>query len=275
MKTFVVTGANKGIGYGIVRNLLKIVKESTIFLTSRDEGRGKESYDNVLSEVGTLKDGSVNLKYHQLDITEEESCKKFVDYLKNEDIKIDVLINNAGFAFNNDATEPPLIQAKETIGINYYGTKRISNYLIPLISDGGRIVNICSMCGKMPGYFSQDKIDLFKSETFTEKDIDDFVENYISSCDPDERTFNGYPCSAYRVSKVAEIALTVLHNRQLQDRNIRVIACCPGYVSTDMTNHKGPLTVDEGTKTPLYCALDEDVKGGDFIQHCNVSTWLS
>uniref|UniRef100_A0A0N5BA18 Carbonyl reductase n=1 Tax=Strongyloides papillosus TaxID=174720 RepID=A0A0N5BA18_STREA len=275
MKVFVVTGANKGIGYGIVRNLLKLVKESTIFLTARSEERGLKAMDDVLKEVGTMKDSSVDLKFHQLDITSEESCKNFRDYLDKDKYKIDVLINNAGFAFDIDATESPLVQAKSTIGINYYGTKMISKYLIPLIKDEGRIVNICSMCGKMGGYYSQDKIDLFKTNTYTEKDIDDFVEKYIDACEPDNRTVEGYPCSSYRVSKAAEIALTMLYHRQLSDRKIRAIACCPGYVATDMTNYKGPLTIDEGTVTPLYCALNEEAPSGEFIQNCQVSTWLT
>ncbi|CEF68530.1 Short-chain dehydrogenase/reductase SDR family and Glucose/ribitol dehydrogenase family and NAD(P)-binding domain-containing protein [Strongyloides ratti] len=275
MKVFIVTGANKGIGYGIVRNLLKLVKESTIFLTARNGELGLKAVDEVLKEVGTMKDSSVDLKFHQLDITDEESCKKFKNYLENEKYKIDVLINNAGFAFNIDATESPLIQAKSTIGINYYGTKMVSKYLIPLIKDEGRIVNICSMCGKMAGYYSEEKIELFKKNTYTEEDIDSFVEKYIASCEPDVRTTNGYPCSSYRVSKAAEIALTMLYHRQLMDRKIRAIACCPGYVATDMTNYKGPLTIDEGTVTPLYCALNDDAPSGEFIEHCKVSKWLS
>uniref|UniRef100_A0AAF5I0H1 Uncharacterized protein n=2 Tax=Strongyloides stercoralis TaxID=6248 RepID=A0AAF5I0H1_STRER len=274
MKVFIITGANKGIGYGIVRNLLKLVKDSTIFLTARNEERGLEAMDGVLKEVGTMKDPSVHLKFHQLDITDEGSCLKFKNYLESEKYKIDVLINNAGFAFNIDATESALVQAKSTIGINYYGTKMVSKYLIPLIKDGGRIVNICSMCGQMGGYYSKDKIDLFKSNTYTEKDIDDFVERYIDSCEPDVRATKGYPCSSYRVSKAAEIALTLLYARQLKDRNIRAIACCPGYVATDMTNYKGPLTIDEGTVTPLFCALNDDAPSGEFIQHCKVSKWL-
>jgi short-subunit dehydrogenase len=51
---------------------------------------------------------------------------------------LDVLINNAGFAFPGASTEHPAVQADKTIGVNYYGTKRISDLLIPLIRPGGR-----------------------------------------------------------------------------------------------------------------------------------------
>uniref|UniRef100_A0AC34RM48 Uncharacterized protein n=1 Tax=Panagrolaimus sp. JU765 TaxID=591449 RepID=A0AC34RM48_9BILA len=76
---------------------------------------------------------------------------------------LDVLINNAGFAFHNDATEPADVQAEVTIGINYYGTKLVSSYLIPLIRPGGRVVNVCSQAGVMKGVYDQRHIDKLKN----------------------------------------------------------------------------------------------------------------
>ena len=76
--------------------------------------------------------------FHQLDITDENSCQKLAQHLKETHDSLDVLINNAGFAFKQNATEHPSIQADITIGINYYGTKNICNALIPLIRKGGR-----------------------------------------------------------------------------------------------------------------------------------------
>ena len=65
---------------------------------------------------------------------------------------IDVLVNNAGFAFKNAATEPIHVQAKETIAINYFGTKQCCEALFPLLKDGARVVNISSSCGFLGTY---------------------------------------------------------------------------------------------------------------------------
>uniref|UniRef100_A0AC35U4Z6 Carbonyl reductase (NADPH) n=1 Tax=Rhabditophanes sp. KR3021 TaxID=114890 RepID=A0AC35U4Z6_9BILA len=274
MRVFIVTGANKGIGYAIVRNLLKRVESSKIYLTARDESRGNKAVESILAEFGGKLDKNNEVLFHQLDITEESSVSKFAKYLDDKKEKIDVLINNAGFAFDNDAKETPIQQADYTIGINYYGTKRVSNALIPFIKEGGRIVNVCSMMGKMGSVYSSEKIALFNNSCYTIETIDKFVEDYKKYCEPDARKENGYAASAYRTSKVAEIALTVLQSRQLSEKNIKAIACCPGYVDTDMTNHKGPLTVDEGAETPLFCALDEDAPNGKFVERKSISQWL-
>ena len=85
-----------------------------------------------------MKGQPPNVVFHQLDITNEQSCKQFAEHLKQKHGGLDVLVNNAGFAFPNASTEPAGVQAEVTIGVNYYGTKLVSNYLIPLIRPGGR-----------------------------------------------------------------------------------------------------------------------------------------
>uniref|UniRef100_A0AC35TJR3 RNase_PH domain-containing protein n=1 Tax=Rhabditophanes sp. KR3021 TaxID=114890 RepID=A0AC35TJR3_9BILA len=273
-RVFVVTGANKGVGYGIVRNLLKKVESTKIYLTARDEGRGNEAVKCMLTEFGGRLDKSNEVKFHQLDITKDGSVNNFAKYLKDGGEKIDVLINNAGFAFDNDAKESALEQAQYTIDVNYYGTKRVSNALIPLIKEGGRLVNVTSMMGKMISGFSKENVALFNNDTYTVETIDKFVEDYKKYCEPDTRKQHGYNNSAYRTSKVAEMALTMLQHRQLKDRNILVNGCCPGYVNTDMTNHKGPLTIDQGAETPIFCAISEQAPNGKFLEKCAISKWI-
>ncbi|KPJ14620.1 Carbonyl reductase [NADPH] 1 [Papilio machaon] len=69
--------------------------------------------------------------------------------------------------------------------------------------------------------------------------------------------------SSYVVSKVGLTALTKIQQRQLNDRDIKVNAVHPGYVDTDMTSHKGSLSIDEGAVAPLFLALDapDSVRG--------------
>lgn len=78
---------------------------------------------------------------------------------------------------------------------------------------------------------------------------------------------DGWGNSAYVTSKVGVSALTKIQHRLFQaeqpNRNISVNCVHPGYVDTDMTSHKGPLTIEEGASAPLYLALDapQDLKG--------------
>lgn len=88
---FQVTGGNKGIGYAIVKGLCEKYK-GKVYLTSRDEGRGKAA-------VASLKALGLNPSFYQLDIDDQSSVDKFRDYIKENYSSIDVLINNAAIAF--------------------------------------------------------------------------------------------------------------------------------------------------------------------------------
>lgn len=84
----VVTGANRGIGYAVAKNLGKVFK-GTVYLTARNENAAKES-------VEKLKADGIDCKFHQLDINDLSSVKRLEEYLKNKYGGLDVLINNAG-----------------------------------------------------------------------------------------------------------------------------------------------------------------------------------
>ena len=84
----VVTGANKGIGLAIVRSLCKQFM-GDVYLTARDEGRGREA-------VALLKDEGLDAIFHQLDITSQESIDALKKFVVEKYGGIDVLINNAG-----------------------------------------------------------------------------------------------------------------------------------------------------------------------------------
>ena len=99
-KVVVVTGSNKGIGYGIIETLLEKKSKLRIILSSRNEVLGKKSFEELLSKYPESKD---TFYYHQLDITKEESIKNFADWAKEKFGKIDYLINNAGVATHGDA----------------------------------------------------------------------------------------------------------------------------------------------------------------------------
>ena len=108
-----VTGANKGIGFAIVRNLaLQYPKSASnngpflIYLTARDQTRGEAALkdicrDSQLKKAKALAEdgGLTTVKYHNLDISEKKSIDDFATFLKMEHpLGIDFVINNAGIA---------------------------------------------------------------------------------------------------------------------------------------------------------------------------------
>ncbi|KAK4691921.1 hypothetical protein P7C71_g5185, partial [Lecanoromycetidae sp. Uapishka_2] len=114
-----VTGANKGIGLAIVRNLALQYPSSAfnngpllIYLTARDKSRGEEAVkilqnDDQLKKAKALSQdgGLATIKYHGLDISKEQSILDFASFLKKEHPDgIDIVVNNAGIAMEGFGT---------------------------------------------------------------------------------------------------------------------------------------------------------------------------
>ena len=107
-----VTGANKGIGFAIVRQLALQYPSSAfnsgpllIYLTSRDPGRGKAALEAILSDAQLKKakvlrsdGGMTDVKLALLDVASKKSIADFTDTLKHEHGQIDFFISNAGIA---------------------------------------------------------------------------------------------------------------------------------------------------------------------------------
>ena len=112
MPVAVVTGSNKGIGFGIVRALCKQFS-GDVYLTARDEARGQAA-------VAELNKEGLQPKFHILDIGNEETVTKFRDFIKEKHGGIDVLVNNAGIAFKQAATEPFGVQVLNSRYLEVY-----------------------------------------------------------------------------------------------------------------------------------------------------------
>ncbi len=138
----VVTGSNKGIGFATVRALCKQLDNGVVYLTSRNEERGKEAVDKLNQE-------GLKPQFHQLDIDDRSSVERLRDYLKKTYGGLDILINNAGIAFKASSTESFGNQATISMATNYTATVDVCKILIPLIRPGGRVVSVASFTGNM------------------------------------------------------------------------------------------------------------------------------
>ncbi|KRY59115.1 V-type proton ATPase 21 kDa proteolipid subunit [Trichinella britovi] len=263
-KVALVTGANKGIGYAIAKGLCKLFT-GTVYLTARNEELGKDAVVRIIAEVP--KRVCKELRFYQLDISDKDSVIRAKEYLMKEHGRIDILINNAGIAFKCNSTVPFGEQAFETMKVNYWGTKQVCEQFFPLLSPHARVVIVASQLGLLKKISNEDLKKRLESADLKMENLNSIVNHFVESAKNNVHTDFGYPNSAYAMSKIAVIAMTKILQREMDKdsrEDIVVNACCPGYVATDMSSHKGTLTPDEGAETPLYLALavENSISGG-------------
>ncbi|KAL1329532.1 hypothetical protein HN51_046655 [Arachis hypogaea] len=268
----VVTGANKGIGLEIVRQLAS--NGVKVVLTSRDEKRG-------LHALETLKDLSDFVLFHQLDVADPASVASLADFIKSKFGKLDILVNNAGVSgvvikdtdllpslimkgeeLSEDEIEKTRSQtyelAQDCFQINYYGAKRTSESLLSLLqlSDSPKIVNVSSFLGKLKCVLNEWAKGVFNdADNLTEEKIDMVLNEFLKDFKEGRLESKGWPkaASAYILSKAALNAYTRILAKKFPTFCINSV--CPGYVKTDMTANTGFITVEEGAASPVRLAL--------------------
>ena len=141
MKTILITGSNKGIGFETARQLGKLGHR--VILSARNENR-------MIQSVETLKSEKIDVIGLLMDISDDESIKRAADEFAKWKLKLDVLINNAAVLFENDRR---LLQESDillqTITINSIGSLKVSKAFLPFMNDPSRIVNVSSGGGSM------------------------------------------------------------------------------------------------------------------------------
>ncbi|KAJ4977742.1 hypothetical protein NE237_008522 [Protea cynaroides] len=282
----VVTGANKGIGFEICRQLLA-TNGIIVVLTARDENKGLEAVEKLKNS------GLSDVVFHQLDVMDPASISSMADFIKTQFGKLDILVNNAGVVavkIDDDDYKtlmsvegPPEVRlakckelitqspelAKECLQANYYGAKRVTTSLLPLLqlSDSPRIVNVSSSAGKLQNVpFASAKEVLSNEDGLTEEKVDKALEEFLN----DFKESKGWP--AYNMSKAAMNAYTRILAKKFPE--FRINCVCPGFVKTEINFNIGHFTVEEGAAGPVKLALlsDEGPSGLFFFQK-EVSTF--
>ncbi|KYN21665.1 Carbonyl reductase [NADPH] 1, partial [Trachymyrmex cornetzi] len=254
-----VTGGNKGIGFAIVKALCQQYN-GNVYLTARDTTRG-------LNAVSELKKQGLNPKFHQLDINDDNSVNTFRDYLQNTYGGLDVLVNNAAIAFKVNATESFGVQAEETIRVNYFSLRRVCTALYPLLRPHARVVHVSSSAGRLSNITGDALKQKIADPNLTEVELDKIMHEFVNAAKAGTHLQAGWSNSTYVASKIGVSALAGIHQSIFNTdprEDIAVNAVHPGYVDTDMSNHKGTLTPDQGAVAPVYCALlpeNTEIKG--------------
>jgi NAD(P)-dependent dehydrogenase (short-subunit alcohol dehydrogenase family) len=145
-KIVVVTGANRGIGFEISRQLAK--RGTQVIMTSRNFQSGQSALEKVKTENPTAT-------FHPLDVTDEKSRTVLAEFLTKQFGRLDVLINNAGILLDGDqdVMSVDIEVVRATLETNTVAPMRLSQRLAPLLrqSKAGRIINISSGMGELSG----------------------------------------------------------------------------------------------------------------------------
>ncbi|KAH0514882.1 Carbonyl reductase [NADPH] 1 [Microtus ochrogaster] len=202
-----VTGANKGIGFAITRDLCQKFSGDVV-LTARNLVRGQAAVQQLQAE-------GLNPRFHQLDIDDLHSIHAIRDFLLNEYGGLDVLVNNAGIGTWPKNKPPPTesdffkdtqpgidpthvhTQAEAAMKTNFFGTRNVCMELLPLIKPQGRVVNVSSMISltalKNCSLELQQK---FRSDTITEEELVGLMNKFVEDTKRGVHEKEGWPKSA-------------------------------------------------------------------------------
>lgn len=224
MTVVLVTGANRGIGFGIVRRLANEYASSalgqsggplTIYLGARTLSKGEEARSQLVSELPAR---AANIVPCTLDVASNESIAACAQQIG----PVDVLINNAGISLEGFDAD----MVAQTLAVNYYAVKNVIKSVS--LRDGGRIVNVASLAGTLHG-LSPEIADRFLNAQ-TEHDVDTLMQEFQDAVKDAKCTERGWKQWAYGVSKTGLIAYTKVLAKTLKHQGSSTIvnACCPG-----------------------------------------------
>ncbi|CAN5493649.1 SDR family oxidoreductase [soil metagenome] len=215
-KTVLITGSNRGIGFEIARQCAK--KNFRIFISGRNESTLQQAQKK-------LRDENLNADTLLMDVSSAASIEKAAATFSGLNLKLDVLINNAGIGLkeDNSITYGKEQILTETLNTNSYGPLRVTKAFLPLLNTPGRVIMISSGGGSMT-----------------------------------DEPGGWWP--AYCVSKTLLNAITRNLASELEVKQIAVNAVCPGWVRTDMGGSGANRSVEKGAETPVWLASEAPQK---------------
>jgi len=230
-----VTGANKGIGLEVARQLGE--QGWKVLVGARDAEKGKAA-------VAELKAQELNASFVQIDLTDALSIEHAANKIREEHSKLSLLINNAGMpgAFSSSFSTTREQDLRNAFEVNFFGTFRLNQQLLPLIRENqGTIVNV-----------STDMASLH------------FMQN----------TPFALNCFDYNASKTASSAMTLAMSIELRDSEAQVFAVTPGFTKTDMNgNAEGGQSKEDGAKVIVRYATDGLRHNGELLDVNGVYAW--
>ena len=141
-KKVLITGWNKGIGYGILKNLAKRPEKHTFIMAVRNVELGKKALEELSKEIPDIKSRTDIV---ELDITKTDSIDKAIKHIESKNLNFDCLFNNAGTDSKSDKFNIDVVNA--TLKTNFYGTIEVTEKFLPLIKNNGKVIITGSILG--------------------------------------------------------------------------------------------------------------------------------
>ncbi|KAK4566348.1 hypothetical protein RGQ29_002555 [Quercus rubra] len=258
----IVTGANKGIGFAMVKRLAHL--GLTVILTARDIEKGHKAIEELRNQ------GLDDVHFFRLDVSEPASINTFVSWFARIFGALDILVNNAAVSFN-EINENSVEHAETVIKTNFYGAKLLTEALLPMFRlshSKSRILNISSRLGSLNKLKNPNIKNILQSENLSEKHIEAMVSLFLQNVKNGTWERQGWPelWTDYAVSKLALNAYTRVLAKRYMGRGISLNCFCPGFTQTSMTRGKGTRTADDAADIGARLALlpPEELPSGRF-----------
>lgn len=230
-----ITGANRGIGFEVARQLAQ--KGIEVLLGARDPVKGEAAAERLTAE-------NLPVTFIHLDVTDQTTIDLAVTEVANAYGRLDILINNSGvYVKEPRPSELTLDILRHNFDVNFFGAFAVTKAFLHLLrqSSAGRIVNVSSGLGCFAFH---------------------------------ESSKQAYYHCAYSASKASLNMLTLQLARELKGTKIKVNACTPGLTATELTNYHGH-SVEIGAKSSVFLATlpDDGPTGKFFNEHCQEDQW--
>ncbi len=230
-RTALVTGANKGIGFEIARQLGKAGLR--VLLGARNPALGEAAASALCAE-------GIDARFMHIDLERPATIEAAAVAVEATYGRLDVLVNNAGITDAEDG--PPgtarIDAVRRIFDTNFFGALAVTQAMLPMLrkSASARVVNVSSGLGSL-----------------------------AHNSDP-AWEFAQVKLLGYNASKAALNMLTVQLAAELGATPIKVNSADPGFTATDLNGHRGHQTVPEGAAAAIRLALmaDEGPTGGFF-----------
>ncbi|MGZ5989057.1 MAG: SDR family oxidoreductase, partial [Rhizomicrobium sp.] len=222
-KIALVTGANKGIGFEIARQIGRT--GTTVLLGARNELAGEKA-------AALLAGEGIDAHFIAIDVADRASVSAAAATVTNEFGRLDILVNNAGINAPDDGrpSAASLDAVERVLRTNFLGAVAVTQAMLALLRNApaARIVNVSSGLGSL-----------------------------TQNGDPDYSSA-ATKLIGYSASKAALNMFTVQLAYELRDTAIKVNSADPGYTATDLNGHRGPQTIPEGAAEAIRLALLPD-----------------
>lgn len=247
----IVTGCNRGLGKDLITLFCEKSLPHNIILAVRTAEKGIELIDNLKQAYPESR-----LFVQSLDISNSVSLNKFVDWFSSSFKTLDILVNNAGVGFQSDlfCIEPPSEEiVTPTMSTNVYGLIDLTEKLLPILSENGKIVNISSGFGSL-SYQPEPTRNKLMNPLLKTSEIIELAKSYETQVK--KNNVVDWSVSSYKVSKTLVNAYTriALKNQLIKDQTC--IYLSPGWCQTDMGTSKAPNSIRSGTEK-IYFAIFE------------------